>query len=234
MGREQEKPPAEQRPRLEVLIEAGREVGPSLFFSLLIITVSFLPVFALQDQEGRLFKPLAYTKTFSMFFAAVLSITVTPLLMILLIRGRIPPEARNPINRFLIWIYPPLARLVLKLRYVMIGIALLAVAAIVPIYSRLGSEFMPPLWEETILYMPATLPGASVRHSTYPEWVSIRRPRRRGSTPDLRPSAGRCVGDSLVVAGRVRKNRPQAATKARKKNVTLGVTYTPLAGSLLL
>ena len=160
---EQRKPEEQRRPRLELLIDAGREVGPSLFFSLLIITVSFLPVFALQDQEGRLFKPLAYTKTFSMFFAAVLSVTVTQLLMMLLIRGKIPSEEKNPINRFLIWIYLPIARLTLKFRYVMVAVAVLAVVAIIPIYSRLGSEFMPPLWEEAILFMPATLPGSSIQ-----------------------------------------------------------------------
>jgi Cu(I)/Ag(I) efflux system membrane protein CusA/SilA len=160
---EETKPPGERRSRTDIIIAAGREVGPSLFFSLLIITVSFLPVFALQDQEGRLFKPLAYTKTFSMFFAALLSVTVTPFLMVLLIRGKIPREESNPINRFLIWVYHPLARWALRLRYGMIAIAMLAVAAIVPIYYSLGSEFMPPLWEETILYMPSTLPGASIQ-----------------------------------------------------------------------
>ncbi len=156
-------PAQERRSRTDVIIEAGKEVGPSLFFSLLVITVSFLPVFALQDQEGRLFKPLAYTKTFSMLFAALLSITVAPFLMVLLIRGRIPQEERNPINRFLIWVYRPVAAMALKFRYVMVLVAALAIAAIVPTYYRLGSEFMPPLWEETILYMPATLPGASIQ-----------------------------------------------------------------------
>ncbi len=163
LEREQLKPAEQRRARLEVLIEAGKEVGPSLFFSLLIITVSFLPVFALQDQEGRLFRPLAYTKSFSMFFAAMLSLTVTPFLMRLLIRGRIPSESSNPVNRTLIWGYQPVARLALRFRYLMIAVALLAIALIVPIYKRLGSEFMPPLWEETILYMPATLPGASIQ-----------------------------------------------------------------------
>ncbi|HXZ60499.1 MAG TPA: CusA/CzcA family heavy metal efflux RND transporter [Steroidobacteraceae bacterium] len=163
LEREEAKPPETRRPRLEVLIEAGKEVGPALFFSLLIITVSFLPVFALQDQEGRLFKPLAYTKSFSMLFAAGLSITVAPFLMMLLIRGQIPSEESNPVNRFLRWIYEPAARAALKWRYAMVGIALLAVVSIVPIYLTLGSEFMPPLWEETILYMPATLPGASIQ-----------------------------------------------------------------------
>jgi Cu(I)/Ag(I) efflux system membrane protein CusA/SilA len=109
------------------------------------------------------FKPLAYTKSFSMAFAALLSITVTQFLMMLLIRGRISPEEKNPVNRFLVWIYLPVAKLVLKQRYVMVALAVLATAAIVPIYSRLGSEFMPPLWEETILYMPATLPGSSIQ-----------------------------------------------------------------------
>jgi Cu(I)/Ag(I) efflux system membrane protein CusA/SilA len=163
LEREQELPAAERRPRLEVLIEAGKEVGPSLFVSLLIITVSFLPVFALQDQEGRLFKPLAYTKSFSMFFAAFLSLTVTPFLMALLIRGRIPREESNPINRFLIRGYQPIARAALRFRYVMVAIAVLAIATIPLLYKSLGSEFMPPLWEETVLYMPATLPGASIQ-----------------------------------------------------------------------
>jgi copper/silver efflux system protein len=159
---EQAKPEGERRSRTEVIIEAAKEVGPSLFFSLLIITVSFLPVFTLEDQEGRLFKPLAYTKTFSMGFAALLAITVTPFLMTLLIRGRIPPEDKNPINRLLIWLYHPVARLTLRWRYTMVILAVLAVAAAVPIYLSLGSEFMPPLWEETILYMPTSLPGASI------------------------------------------------------------------------
>jgi len=159
---EEAKPEAERRSRTDVIIEAAKEVGPSLFFSLLIITVSFLPVFALQDQEGRLFKPLAFTKTFSMMFAALLSITVGPLLMRLLIRGRIPSEEKNPINRFLIWFYHPFAHLALKFRYVMVLLALGGIACIVPIFMSLGSEFMPPLWEGTILYMPVAPPGGSI------------------------------------------------------------------------
>ena len=160
---EQAKPESERRSRAEVVIEAAQEVGPSLFFSLLVITVSFLPVFALEDQEGRLFKPLAWTKTFSMFFAALLAITVAPLLMRLLIRGRIPSEEKNPLNRLLIWTYRPFAHLALRFRYVMVLLGLLAVAATVPIYLRLGSEFMPPLWEGTVMYMPVALPGASIQ-----------------------------------------------------------------------
>ena len=159
---EETKPEAERRPRTEVILEAAKEVGPSLFFSLLIITVSFLPVFALQDQEGRLFKPLAYTKTFAMFFAALLSILVVPFLMTLLIRGRIPAEAKNPFNRLLIWVYHPFARFALRWRYLMVVLAIVAVLATVPVYLSLGSEFMPPLWEESLVYMPMTLPGASI------------------------------------------------------------------------
>ncbi|HJT76874.1 MAG TPA: CusA/CzcA family heavy metal efflux RND transporter [Gemmataceae bacterium] len=160
---EEAKPEGERRSRAEVIVEAAKEVGPSLFFSLLVITVSFLPVFALQDQEGRLFKPLAYTKTFSMGFAALLSVLVAPFLMTLLIRGRIPKEEKNPVNRLLIRAYHPVARLALRWRYVMVLLAVLAVLAIVPIYRGLGSEFMPPLWEESLLYMPMTLPGASIQ-----------------------------------------------------------------------
>ncbi|HEX4131426.1 MAG TPA: CusA/CzcA family heavy metal efflux RND transporter [Pirellulales bacterium] len=159
---EETKPRDQQRNRREVILEAVSEVGPSLFFSLLVITVSFLPVFALQDQEGRLFKPLAYTKTFSMLFAALLSVTVAPFLMTLLIRGRIPPEERNPVNRFLIAVYRPIAHWALRWRYGMVLLAILAVIAIVPVYFQLGSEFMPPLWEESLMYMPVTLPGASI------------------------------------------------------------------------
>ncbi len=159
---EESRPASERRDRREVVIEAAKEVGPSLFFSLLIITVGFLPVFALQDQEGRLFKPLAYTKTFAMLFAALLSITVAPFLMTVLIRGKIPPEERNPINRFLIWLYHPLARAALRFRYLMVFLAIMAIGTIVPIYRGLGTEFMPPLWEGTLLFMPVTLPGASI------------------------------------------------------------------------
>lgn len=159
---EEAKPEGERRSRTEVVIEAAKEVGPSLFFSLLIITVSFLPVFALQDQEGRLFKPLAFTKTFSMMFAAILSITVGPLLMRLLIRGRIPSEQKNPVNRFLIWVYHPFAHFAFKNRYLMVVLALVAVVSVVPIFMSLGSEFMPPLWEGTIMYMPVAPPGGSI------------------------------------------------------------------------
>ncbi|ARQ01066.1 efflux RND transporter permease subunit [Pseudorhodoplanes sinuspersici] len=148
--------------RREVLIGAAQEVGPALFFSLLVITVSFLPIFALEAQEGRLFKPLAYTKTFSMAAAALLSVTLVPALMILFIRGRITPEAKNPINRFLIWIYRPVISGVLRAKLMTILTACVILALSVIPAKRIGSEFMPNLNEGTLFYMPTTLPGLSV------------------------------------------------------------------------
>jgi Cu(I)/Ag(I) efflux system membrane protein CusA/SilA len=145
------------------LIEAAQEVGRPLFFSLLIITVSFLPIFTLEAQEGRMFKPLAFTKTFAMGFAAVTSVLIVPFLMVLFIRGRIAPEAKNPINRLLIWAYHPFVRFALRNRALTLILATLLMASTVPIFLRLGSEFMPPLYEGTLLYMPITLPGASVQ-----------------------------------------------------------------------
>ena len=153
------------RPRTEVLIGAACEVGPSLFFSLLIITVSFLPIFALEAQEGLLFKPLAWTKTFAMAAAALLSITVVPALMIVFVRGRIVPEHRNLINRVLTWLYRPIIRGVLKVKVLTIAAALLVLAGSVWPATRLGSEFMPNLNEGTIMYMPTTLPGLSITKS---------------------------------------------------------------------
>jgi Cu(I)/Ag(I) efflux system membrane protein CusA/SilA len=149
-------------PRNEVLIQAAKEVGRPLFFSLLIITVSFLPIFTLQEQEGRLFKPLAFTKTFAMFFAAFLSVTLAPVLMTLLIRGKILPEEKNPLNRFLIWVYEPILHFVLRWKKAILILALLVMAATIPVFLKLGSEFMPPLYEGSLLYMPTTLPGASI------------------------------------------------------------------------
>ena len=152
----------EGKPRAQVIIEAAVEVGPALFFSLLIVTVSFLPVFALEAQEGRLFHPLAFTKTFAMAGAALLSVTLVPVLMLLFVRGRIIPEGKNPLNRLLIWLYRPLIRLVLKAKTLTILLALVALAATwIPI-SRLGSEFMPNMNEGTLMFMPTTLPGLSV------------------------------------------------------------------------
>jgi len=148
--------------RIEILIEAASEVGPSLFFSLLIITVSFLPIFTLEAEEGRLFGPLAFTKTFAMAAASLLSVTLVPALMVVFVRGRIIPEHRNPISRFLIWVYRPIIRGVLTAKTLTILLALAALAVTVWPARQLGSEFMPNLDEGTLMYMPTTLPGLSV------------------------------------------------------------------------
>ena len=153
---------AGDKPRSEILIAAASEVGPALFFSLLIITVSFIPIFALEAQEGRLFKPLAYTKTFAMAAAALLSVTLVPALMILFVRGRIVPEHRNPLNQFLIWVYRPVIRVALRFKLVTILAAVALLAASLWPAMRLGTEFMPNLNEGTLFYMPTTLPGLSV------------------------------------------------------------------------
>jgi Cu(I)/Ag(I) efflux system membrane protein CusA/SilA len=148
--------------RASAMMDACKEVGPALFFSLLIITVSFLPVFTLEAQEGRLFSPLAYTKTFSMAGAAMLSVTLVPVLMLLFIRGKIMPEAKNPVNRFLIWVYRPIIAGVMRWKKSTIVIALLMLLVSLYPASQLGSEFMPTLNEGTLLYMPASLPGMSI------------------------------------------------------------------------
>ncbi|HEY0946735.1 MAG TPA: efflux RND transporter permease subunit [Opitutaceae bacterium] len=176
-----------KKPHWDIIRDASTEVGPALFYSLLVITVSFLPVFTLQAQEGRLFKPLAFTKTYSMGAAALLSITLAPVLMGFFIRGRIPREGRNPVNRFLVWLYHPLLDLVIRFRWaVIIGAAVLIAWVFFPWnawivrplpdgpvknfaaklgkafpYQNLGSEFMPPLYEGDLLYMPTTFPGIS-------------------------------------------------------------------------
>ncbi len=148
--------------RVEAMIAACKEVGPALFFSLLIITVSFLPVFTLESQEGRLFSPLAYTKTFAMAGAALLSVTLVPVLMMLFIRGRIMPEARNPVNRFLIWIYRPIIAAVMRWKKLTVATSIIVLGVSFYPASQLGSEFMPTLNEGTLLYMPASLPGMSI------------------------------------------------------------------------
>jgi len=150
------------KPRIEVLIEAASEVGPALFFSLLIITVSFLPIFTMEAQEGRLFSPLAFTKTFAMAAAAILSVTLVPALMVVFVRGKIVPEHKNPVNRFLIWVYRPIIEGVLKAKTLTIALAVAALIVSIWPASRLGTEFMPSLNEGTLMYMPTTLPGLSV------------------------------------------------------------------------
>ncbi len=156
---------APPRPHTEIMIQAAREVGPALFFSLLIITLSFLPVFTLQAQEGRLFRPLAYTKTFAIAASAVLAITIIPVLMTFFIRGRIPNEHRNPLNRFFIRAYRPLIEFVLRFpRTVILAAVLLVTITWFP-FQKLGSEFMPPLYEGDFLWMPTTDPGISITKS---------------------------------------------------------------------
>src|SRR5207249_2670318 len=176
-----------KKPHWQIIRDASIEVGPTLFYSLLVITVSFIPVFTLQAQEGRLFKPLAFTKTYSMAAAALLSITLAPILMGYFIRGKIPPEEKNPINRLLIWLYHPAIDIVIKWRWpVVFSAAALIVWVFFPWnyltarllpdgrakewafkagklfpYQNLGSEFMPPLYEGDLLYMPTTFPGIS-------------------------------------------------------------------------
>ena len=178
-----------RKPHWQIIRDAAVEVGPTLFYSLLVITVSFLPVFTLQEQEGRLFKPLAFTKTYSMAAAALLSITLAPILMGWFIRGKIPAEERNPINRLLIWMYHPLIDIVIRWRRTVIVVAAVSVLWVFLPWNRLvvqhlpdsagglknvavalgklfpfqniGSEFMPPLYEGDLLYMPTTFPGIS-------------------------------------------------------------------------
>ncbi len=151
-----------QESRARVITEAAKEVGPSLFFSLLVITVGFLPVFTLEGQAGRLFKPLAYTKTFAMLFSSFLAVTLTPVLMTLFIRGKVRPEEKNPVSRFLHTVYGPIAEMALRFKmWVIIGAVIILAVTVYP-FMKLGTEFMPPLYEGTLFYMPVTAPAASI------------------------------------------------------------------------
>ncbi len=155
-------PKGKQRPHWQIIQEAAQEVGPALFWSLLVITVSFIPIFSLEAQEGRLFHPLAFTKTYAMGAAALLAVTIVPILMGYFIRGKIPSESQNPINRWLIQHYHPVVNYVLThARAVLIGAVVVVLLGLVP-FLRLGSEFMPSLYEGDLLYMPTTLPGISI------------------------------------------------------------------------
>ena len=146
----------------QIVLDATREVGPSLFYSLLIITLSFVPIFALQAQEGRLFRPLAYTYTYTMAAAALLAITFVPVLTGYLVRGRILPERKNPLSRLLVFLYRPVIRAAIRLRWLTIGVAVIVLSATWYPLQRIGSEFMPPLYEGDLLYMPTTDPGISI------------------------------------------------------------------------
>ena len=175
----------QQESRTDVIVHAMQEVGPSIFFSLLVITISFLPVFTLEATEGRLFKPLAFTKTYSIGFAAMLAVTLTPALAVLLIRGQVHDENKNPINRLLSAAYSPVVRFVVEHRWKIVTAALLTMVLTAPVLSRLKSEFMPPLNEGVLLYMPTAPPGMSENESArllsvmdrelkkFPEVVSV-------------------------------------------------------------
>lgn len=151
--------------RTEVIIEAAKEVGPSLFFSLLVITAGFLPVFTLEAQAGRLFRPLAFTKTFAMLFASFLAVTLTPALMTIFLRGKIMPEEKNPVSLILHRVFEPVVRFALRFKYIVIAGAIVIMAITYIPLSRLGTEFMPPLYEGTLFYMPVTAPGLSIAES---------------------------------------------------------------------
>jgi Cu(I)/Ag(I) efflux system membrane protein CusA/SilA len=180
--------------RKRIILDACEEVGRPIFFSLLLITISFLPIFTLAGQAGRLFTPLAYTKTFAMLAAAMLSITLAPPLMVLLLKGRFRSEATNPVSRLLTLLYRPVARVVVRFRIVVVAAAAVLMIATVPVLQRLGSEFMPPLDEGTLLVMPTTFPGISIEEARramqrqhriivgFPEVVSVHGKAGRAET----------------------------------------------------
>ncbi len=184
-----------KEPRTEVIIHAMQEVGPTIFFSLLVITVSFLPVFTLEATEGRLFKPLAFTKTYSIGFSALLAVTLTPALAVLVIRGKVHDESKNPLNRWLTAAYAPVVRFVVTHRWKVIGAAMLTIVVTIPVLFRLSNEFMPPLNEGVLLYMPTAPPGMSENESAvllqgmdlelkkFPEVVSVFGKEGRAESP---------------------------------------------------
>jgi len=157
-----ESDPLPEPQRRKILLDSARQVGPAIFFSLVIIVVSFLPVFLLEAQEGRMFRPLAWTKTLAVGFSSVLAITLVPVLMILFIRGRLIPEVRNPISRITQAIYLPVLRLCLRFRKTTLLLNLLFLIITLPLALHIGSQFMPPLFEGSALYMPTALPGISI------------------------------------------------------------------------
>jgi copper/silver efflux system protein len=174
--------------RKELVIASARELGPSMFGALLVLTIAFLPVFTLEGEEGRLFRPLALAKTFSMAFASIFAITLVPALMTLFLKGKIVPEQKNPINRLCIAAYRPLLRIALRFRWLLIAAAILVTGATVVPLSRLGSEFMPPLYEGDLLYMPVTVPGISVEEAR--KWLVWQDARIR-SVPEVESVFGK-------------------------------------------
>ncbi len=151
-----------KRSHFEIILKSAQEVGPTLFFTLLVITVSFVPVFTLQAQEGRLFKPLAYTKTYAMAASAIVAVTIIPVLMFWFVRGKIHSEDRHPISRLLRFLYTPVLKATLRFRWIVIVVAIAAMLSLIIPIQHIGSEFMPPLWEGDLLYMPTTFPGISI------------------------------------------------------------------------
>ncbi|PKL89015.1 MAG: CusA/CzcA family heavy metal efflux RND transporter [Ignavibacteriae bacterium HGW-Ignavibacteriae-2] len=162
LSEEGDRPKDKQREHWRIIVESAKEVGPSIFYSLLVITISFIPVFTLEQQEGRLFRPLAFTKTYAMGAAAILAVTIVPVLLGLFVRGKMKKEDENPLTKILVKIYHPIVDFVMNKRWWVIGAAVIIVLATLIPYSKLGSEFMPPLYEGDLLYMPTTLPGISV------------------------------------------------------------------------
>jgi len=150
------------RSHFDIILKSAQEVGPTLFFTLLVITVSFMPVFTLQAQEGRLFRPLAFTKTYAMAASSLVAITLVPVLMYWFVRGKIHSEERHPVSRFLRWVYTPVLHAVLRGRWLVLVLATVLIASIAWPLMHIGSEFMPPLWEGDLLYMPTTFPGLSI------------------------------------------------------------------------
>jgi Cu(I)/Ag(I) efflux system membrane protein CusA/SilA len=157
--------PVSEPERRSILIAAAKQVGPALFFSLLIIVVSFLPVFLLEAQEGRMFRPLAWTKTLAVGSSSILAITLVPVLMVMLIRGRLRPERANPLSRITQAIYLPILKFCMRHRWLTIAVNLIFLIVTFPLASRLGSQFMPPLFEGSTLYMPTALPGISIEQA---------------------------------------------------------------------
>jgi len=181
--------------RREVIIAGAKEVGPSIFYALLIITIGFLPIFALTGQGGRLFAPLAFTKTFAMFFAAIVAITLVPALMVTFLRGKVHPETKHPVSRFIIAIYKPFVFVALRNPKTTVMIGITAILSAIPMIPKIGSEFMPPLNEGDILYMPTTMPNISIEAAkqymqyqdrvirSFPEVISVYGKAGRAETP---------------------------------------------------
>ena len=211
-----------RRTRWELVVDSAQEVGPSLFISLLIITVSFVPVFALEAQEGRLFQPLAWTKTLAMAAASLLSITLVPVMMGLFIRGGVKPEAANPVNRFLIRVYRPVIELVLRHRWPTIAVAAAVLIVTILPWLRLGSEFMPPLNEGSIMDMPSLFPGVG---SAQAKQILVQRDAALARIPEVKTVLGK-IGRAETATDMAPMSMIETiAILKDKKDWRPGVTY---------